>query len=328
MTETVDILNEINGMQNIERTLHDIVQKCADYLKCQTCAVVFVNRPNRALEILNSHGLSWKYCKEFRKKNISSEIEEIIWAMEPVYLKNSQDDPGLANLLKLENDFGSCYCVSLMANHRPLGYLYLDSIEPDHFSPDDLLLIRLYAQIISLAFIKDILQKELQNPSIEDPETGAIRYQYFYGRLQEAVAKAQRLNEQLSVILIDVVKFDNVLSIYGMDTAKMVMSELVQLIKGQIRPYDELSKFGTDEVIISLPGNSPDQARASTDKFYKKIRETIFTDNLLEIDVSIGIANFPANAKDAGGLLTATKNALAEAKRHPSARIIQAKNYY
>jgi diguanylate cyclase (GGDEF)-like protein len=322
------IINDINGMQNIERTLHDIIKELTDTFGCQTSAIIYIDRSKQEIEILNAHGLSWKFCKAYRKRFVSPKIEDLIWKTEPVYISDAEKESELAGELQLENEFASCYCISLMANHRPLGYLHLDSKQKANFSQDDGLMIQVYAQIISMALIKDILQKELHNPSVEDPETGTIRYPYFSNKLQEAVARAKRLEENLSLVLIDISKFDIVLSSFGIEAAKNVMSELTQLLKTQIRPYDEICRFGTDEIIISLPGNSLDDALACTEKLYQKIKETEFTKQTLKIDVSIGLANLPQNAEEMGGLITATKNALAEAKRHPTSNIVPSQTFF
>ena len=167
-----------------------------------------------------------------------------------------------------------------------------------------------------------------QKMAIEDEDTGVIKYSYFYGRLQHAISRSQRLKENLALILLDVAKFDTLLSLYGIQVTRELMHDLIALLKNHIRNYDALSKFGTDEVIISLPGSSGRDALSCTQKLYQLIRKTKFTKHKLHIDVSIGIASYPENAKELSGLLTAIKNALLDAKRHPKETIVLSENFF
>jgi GGDEF domain-containing protein len=58
------------------------------------------------------------------------------------------------------------------------------------------------------------------------------------------------------------------------------------------------------------------------------VTNTEFTSNKLKINVSIGVASYPENAKELGGLLTATKNALVEAKRYRDKNIFWCENFF
>jgi len=176
--------------------------------------------------------------------------------------------------------------------------------------------------------LKSNLLSSLEKRSERDIETGAIIYDIFLRRLDEAVAKAKRQGENLALILIDVVKFDNLLKLYGVETCKKLMKELLVLVKANLRLYDALSQFGADELIISLPGHTLEEATGCTRKLYDVISQTEFTEKDLKIDVSIGIAGFPEHSQTAGGLVTASKNALAESKRSPGHRIYVASHYF
>jgi diguanylate cyclase (GGDEF)-like protein len=326
--ETIEILEEVTGMQNLERTLHKIVRFLEKNIKCQTCAIIQINPKTESLEIINSFGLSWKFCKEYRKQMISDVIHDLIWRGKDVLLNQKKGDKKLVDEFKLEKDFKSCFCVGLSASYRPLGMLYLDSQEASHFNPEQQLIIRMFAKIISLALMKDRLLKDIQKLAILDENTGVIKYSYFYGRLQNAISQSKRLNENLAIILLDVVKYDKIIYSYGVDVGNQLMNEIIMIIRNHLRNYDGLSKFGTDEVIVSLPGASGEEAYRCAVKLDQIIKNTGFTSNSLKINVSIGIASYPENAKELSSLLTATKNALVEAKRNREKNIYWCETFF
>jgi diguanylate cyclase (GGDEF)-like protein len=198
----------------------------------------------------------------------------------------------------------------------------------NYFSDMFQLIVQLYARIVSLAFLKENLMRDLSKHAEKDERTGAFDYSIFYNRLQEGIARAQRLEENLSLVIIDVVKFDQLLTSYGDEVCTELMNEMMVIINKHIRKYDSLSKFGTDEIIISLPGNSSEEALGCVDKLYQIITESSFAHDKLKIDVSIGLATYPDNARTFSGLLTAVKHALVECKRKATVKILKADTFF
>jgi diguanylate cyclase (GGDEF)-like protein len=233
-----------------------------------------------------------------------------------IVINKKTGDKKLVDEFKLQKDFKSCICVGLSSSHRPLGILFVDSQKPSHFGVERQLIIRMYARIISLALMKDRLLNDIQKLAILDENTGVIKYSYFYGRLQNAISQAERLKENLAIIILDIVNYEKIIYDYGWDFGNQLMNEIITILKNHLRNYDGLSKFGPDEVIVSLPGSSGEEAYACAVKLDQMIKDSRFTARRLKITVSMGIASYPENAKDLGGLFTATKNALVEAKRN------------
>ncbi len=321
MMEAVQLLEDVGSMQNIERTLHNIVKNLTRHLDIQTCAVIQINPQTEMLEIMNSEGLSWNYCKQYRRRIISPVVHDLIWESKSLFIDDASLQSPEAVELQLEKPFLSAYSVGLNANHRPLGLLHVDSKEPGYFDEEKRLMIDLYARIISMAIMKEKMLQDVQQLAHEQQREGVESYSYFYGRLQEAIARAQRLSENISLVLLDIVKFGNILCMYGLDVCKNLMNEVTSLVRKNLRQYDNLSVFGTDELIISLPGAGVNEARAATVKLYSIIKQSVFTQHEINIDLSVGIASFPVHARDFDHLITATKNALIEAKRKSDSNI-------
>lgn len=328
MLEVTDILRDITGTQNLERTLHNIVRNLQENLGCRTYVIVRLNPKTEKLEILNSAGISWQFTKEFRHRDVNPRIHELIWADEQVLINDPANDPNLAEILQLEKPFGSACLTPFSANQRPLGYLFVDSDSRDAFDGDSQLICHLYAKIIALGLMKENLVHEIREHGEKNHKTGAVPYAHFYDRLQESLSQAKRHDKPLTLLLLDVVKFDRILSQYGSDICQELMSEMMAKINEKLRNYDSMSKFGTDEVIISLAGHSMDEGFACTEKLLNHIYESRFTGQKLKVDLSVGIANYPANAETATGLLTAVKNALMDSKRALNSKIYKSGAFF
>ena len=313
--DMLPILAEINALQNVERIFHQIVDQIVKDLQCKTCAIIEINPESELLEIRNSHNLSWNFVKNYHRRIEGNMLHELIWNGTPIHISDKRFAKTFAEEIQLEQDFVSAYAVQLVGSHRPLGLLYCDSDEPSHFGPELQLMCKLYAQVISNVILLERLTKKVDELECIDGESGALHFGRFFVSLRETFSRSHRLGDSFSLVLMDIEKYAEVIKIYGIDIAKKVLKELVDAIKNKIRQYDTLCRFGADELLLSLPGTTIEEAKRVAEKILQFVSETKFTEHKLEISLFIGVANFPQNAKSVDGLITATKNALLNAKR-------------
>jgi len=310
------ILDEVVSLHSPERIMHNIVEQLVKNVKCKTCAIVQINQTTDILEICNFHNLSWKFCKEYRKHIISPAIRNLIWQNEPIHIPNRTKAADFADELKMEHEFVSCIAVQLSANQQPLGFLYLDSDGEDHFTEKMQYLIQMYARIISMCIFNERMTEKLKRLQTEDIESGAMRYEHFYPRMQELFHRSHRLHESLSVILMDIAHYGAVIQTYGLDVAKELLHEFVTLMKDNLRPYDPIARFGADKFLVVLQGTTYDVAYKVTERINRLFETAEITDQKLKLTVAVGVANYPENCTTLHGLINAAKHALLESKRH------------
>lgn len=310
------ILDEVVSLHSPERIMHNIVEQLVKNIQCKTCAIVQINQTTDILEISNFHNLSWKFCKEYRKQIISPVMRNLIWQSEPIHIPNFAKATHLAEELKMENDFVSCIAVQLSANQQPLGFLYLDSDEANHFTEKMQYLVQMYSRIISMCIFNERMTEKLKKLQTEDSESGAMRYEQFYPRMQELFHRSHRLHENLSMILLDIAHYSGVIQTYGLDVAKELLQQFVALLKNNIRPYDPITRFGADKFMIVLQATNSDIAFKVTQRINNLFEKAEFTEQRLKLNVTIGVANYPENCVTLNGLINAVKHALLESKRH------------
>ncbi|HID39400.1 MAG TPA: sensor domain-containing diguanylate cyclase [Calditrichaeota bacterium] len=313
--DMLPILTDINALQSVERIFHRIVEQIVKDLQCTTCAIIEINPESELLEIRNSHNLSWKFIKNYHRPIKGTMLHELIWNGTPIVINERTFAKTFAEEIQLERDFVSAYAVPLGANHRPLGLLYCDSDEPSHFDAGLQLMCKLYAQIISNVILLERITKKVDELECIDEESGAMHFGRFFVSLRETFSRSHRLGDSFSLVLLDIEKYAEIIKIYGIEIAKEVLRELVEEIKTKIRQYDSLCRFGADELLLSLPGTSLEEAKRVSEKILQLVSATKFTKHNLTISLFIGVANFPENAKSIDGLITAAKNALLNAKR-------------
>ncbi len=315
MYDLLPILDMMNQIKSGERTLHNIIELLAKDLNCQSIAIIEINPNTELLEIRNFHNLSWEFCKNFHKKIEGQVLLELIWKGQDIYIPDKNFATSYAEEFKLEKEYTSSYSVQLMANQKPLGILYTDSDKVDAFPTETRLYIQMYARLISMILFIERITQRMEKLDTKDEETGAIRYEHFYPRLNEMYTRSKRLSEQMSVLLIDVEKYSGIIKMYGLDAAKQMLKELVELIQNSLRQYDGICRFGADEFLVALPSTEGEIAHKVAKKINDMILKNTFSDKKLKINTFIGLANYPDNAASLDGLITAVRAAMFMAKR-------------
>jgi diguanylate cyclase (GGDEF)-like protein len=314
ISNMLDVLDGINNLQGQEKILHRIVNLLIKDLGCKTCAIVEMHPQTKLMEIKNFHGLSWSFCKDYRKQMSGEELSSLLWKGNPIYAKNAYDTEKIPHVLRLNDDAVSCYVARLMAKNQPMGFLYVDSDEDDYFKPEQQQIITLYSKLISMNIFLNRLWSETKVLQKTD-ESGAVRYDHFHAYMQEVFDRSRRLDENFCLMLLDVQGYGNIVKKYGIDCSATLMKELVTIVENNLRLYDGLCRYTADTLLIAFPGSNIENAHRAADKLLGLINSRVFTKEKLKIMVHVGLASYPENSKDLGGLLTAVRNALLEAKR-------------
>jgi diguanylate cyclase (GGDEF)-like protein len=308
-----EILGVLRSTNQHEQVLHLVVDRLVRIYKCQVCAVVLIDRKTEYLNIENSYGISWTFCKEFRRKLTTDPIGELLWTGKPILIDGPTQP--IADEVRLEHPFGSCIVVQIAVDQRTLGYLYADSKEAAVFTEIDIPIVQAFANAAGLALHKSHLHYENMHLDKIDHETGLEKYEAFIEKLRTSIDRAERFDENFAIALLDVDNFKALAKTYGYETSRYFLKELGELVGTHLRSIDAAGRYGFDEFIITLAKSSLEQAVSFARKLARAVEEHPFTPQKIHSTISIGVAAYPDNGKSIDKLLTAAKNALFEAQR-------------
>jgi diguanylate cyclase (GGDEF)-like protein/PAS domain S-box-containing protein len=149
-----------------------------------------------------------------------------------------------------------------------------------------------------------------------DALTNLPNQELFKDRLKHALLAADRSEQMLAVILVDLDRFATINDTLGYVTADQLLREVAKRIVASVRESDTVARFGGDDFALLLTDlNHPEDAA----KIARHIQEALsapfnFDEQELFLTSSIGISLNPDDAKDAVTLLRSAGTALNRAK--------------
>ncbi|RCV90953.1 putative bifunctional diguanylate cyclase/phosphodiesterase [Billgrantia montanilacus] len=150
-----------------------------------------------------------------------------------------------------------------------------------------------------------------------DPMTGLPNWLLLRDRLNHALAQADRADNGLAVLFIDIDRFKAVNDAAGHLEGDRLLGELAQRLQKALRSRDTLARLGGDQFIVLLEKDgTAEAAQAVTERLQEALEPPFLSENrYLLLTASIGIALYPADAQDEETLITAARSAMYTARR-------------
>ncbi len=125
-----------------------------------------------------------------------------------------------------------------------------------------------------------------------DGLTGLANRRTLDETLQREVARAQRMEGRLSLIMADLDHFKSINDQYGHSTGDQVLAGAAAVLAAESRPYDLAARYGGEEFVLLLPGTSQDEAIAIAERIRKEIGIIEVPECDRQITVSLGVAGW------------------------------------
>jgi diguanylate cyclase (GGDEF)-like protein len=215
----------------------------------------------------------------------------------------------------------------MMAQGETLGLFYLNTEHKNALSTAKRQLARNVSEQIALALANLRLREELQYQSIRDGLTGLYNRRYLEECLERELDRAQRTEQSLGIIMIDVDHFKQFNDTWGHSAGDQVLQEIGRFLRQNIRSSDIACRYGGEELTVILPECTAEDTYQCAEKLRLGIRGLCLEHNqqsLPKVTASIGIAMFPEQGTDWETLTKLADIALYQAKRLGRDRVVKA----
>jgi diguanylate cyclase (GGDEF)-like protein/PAS domain S-box-containing protein len=173
-----------------------------------------------------------------------------------------------------------------------------------------------YSTVVEDISRRKQVEGELAHLVNHDVLTGLPNRSLLLDRLSQAIAFANRLGDEVAVLLIDLDRFKNVNDSLGHDVGDRIITEISQRLISRVREGDTVARWGGDEFVVVLGDVTHEDAVAN---FAQKLLETLSQPMTIEEHElypagSIGISLYPKDGDQPAVLLKNADTAMYRAK--------------
>jgi diguanylate cyclase (GGDEF)-like protein len=149
-------------------------------------------------------------------------------------------------------------------------------------------------------------RERIENLAQTDALTGLLNQRAFNEIWQGVHESSERGQEMYSLLLIDIDRLKSINDSFGHEAGNSALTLVAQCLQRSIRGTDVAARFGGDEFAVLLPGASPEIA----EQVIKRVRHNVYKTTLdlrsrmIRCSVSIGVASFPRDTRDAREILS------------------------
>lgn len=159
-------------------------------------------------------------------------------------------------------------------------------------------------------------EERLHHLAYHDPLTDLPNRLLLMERIEHAIHNAQRHQQRLAVMFLDLDRFKNINDTLGHNVGDSLLKQIATRIQDSLRSNDTFARLGGDEFAILVESLSDSNEIASVaEKVIANFKTPIYVqDHELFTTVSIGISLFPENGQDATTLVKNADVAMYRAK--------------
>ncbi len=180
---------------------------------------------------------------------------------------------------------------------------------------DPLLFVLIERFLVELQRVK--LYDRIQNLAITDGLTGVYVRPHLIERLEGEMNRSKRFGLKLSFLMIDIDLFKHFNDEYGHLVGDVVLRQVAQTIKKNIREVDFVGRYGGEEFGVGLIETDAATALLVAERIRRAVSEKVFSayEENLSVNVSIGSATLLSAHGSVIALIDNADAAMYQAKR-------------
>ncbi len=324
-SENKSLLDVLQGARTVvsqldlDKTLGAILKSAMEITGTCAGSIALYNEKSSSLRIRAARGFSKNFIARREWKVRRGGLTDRILKSRSIIVLDDITNPSFfTNALPVQNDIKSLVCVPLICSHEVAGILYVDDFTLREFLPDDLHALEILASFASIAIANARTHASVKQQAITDSLTGLFNRRCFETILSREFRRAERHGREFSLALVDVNDFKKFNDSYGHQAGDRALASLGEAVRNAVRSTDVAARYGGDEIVIILPETKLQKAY---NLFANRIKHEIedgfrlISDQDHELSVTIGIASYPRDGKNAEELILSADRAMLAAKK-------------
>jgi diguanylate cyclase (GGDEF)-like protein/putative nucleotidyltransferase with HDIG domain len=238
----------------------------------------------------------------------------------PIINGNPSVEPGYLNDPTKFSTLRSALALPLEGLAGVVGVLALYHSERDAFTSDHLRILLAISSKMALAIENALKYQQAESSATTDYLTGLPNARSLFLQLDRELARCKRDSSSLLVMVCDMDGFKQINDRFGHLEGNRVLRLFAQALKESCREYDYVARMGGDEFVVVAPG-LPQEAGVKKAENLRELAKhaghEVCGEDLLSL--SVGVANYPEDGKDAEELLAESDRRMyLEKQKQPS----------
>ncbi len=190
----------------------------------------------------------------------------------------------------------SALVCPLMFNERFIGTISVYHTGTSVYTDDHRRLLDRISEQAAAVIYNSMVFEQTQEDSLTDPLTSLPNTRYMFMHLTRELARAERLNSEVALMVMDLDNFKDINDTYGHRVGDRALRDVADVLRGAIRPYDMCVRYAGDEFIVVLSGCGAEEAELKRAELQHAVDDMPFearAGTTLQLGVSIGASVFP-----------------------------------
>lgn len=312
-------LEDLTRNLGLEDTLVAVVDNALKFFPSQTCILFVLDETGAGRELFAEVAASpyADYFRNFSLKIGDGAVGVSALKQEPIKIDAGSiniDGHEITTLLTYEK---SAIIAPIVWEDKLLGVIYLGKPIARAYNQENFDSLIVYAKLSASALSTALKFQKTISTGINDTITGLYNSFYFNERLSEELKRARRYNLKLSLILVEVDKFNKLLDSHGREICDGIHKEIAEILRTYCRETDVIARLENEVLGIILIQSDRSNAILIAERIRMAVEVRTFGQEFsqkLNLTASIGLGAYPMDAGNKEELMLKTYNALADAK--------------
>ncbi|HZM89701.1 MAG TPA: sensor domain-containing diguanylate cyclase [Blastocatellia bacterium] len=195
-----------------------------------------------------------------------------------------------------------------------IGTLLIEDDTPlRNWEDEEVLMVKTVSDQLSVAISHVRLFRQVQKQAMTDALTGLYNHGHFQDRIDRETKLADRKNEQVSLILLDLDHLKRINDTHGHRSGDRTLNHVASIMKKTVRETDVCARYGGEEFVVILPECDRENAMVAAERLREAIASTPVP-RVGQVTASLGVATYPSGAKNKDELVEMADRAMYLAK--------------
>lgn len=319
-TKVGKVIEELDLKSDSSELIDSIRGICRSFFKYDKLTIVFLNDSNESANIALVDGFK-EDIDENQDFQIQNTLHGLAITENKTICSNSwfEKFPEMNRFIPEDRstfDFKSVLSVPIRSKGKAFGALTLEKLEPILFSDIDIQFIESLCGTLSSGLSWKNEYNKVHLSAIHDGLTGLLNHKAFLKRFDQELSRANRFNQSLGLIVLDLDKFKTINDTYGHLYGDYVLKEVSNIISENIRTIDVVGRYGGEEFSVLLVNTDIKECEPMAQRIVDKIHQKTFLKDGIasNITISAGMAGFPTHSDHVKGLILKADKAMYDTK--------------